>query len=226
MLVGIGIAIRNPLLTLRSHAQEIVVFAAAPDRVGIAQPEWRGIRARRQVDVKVGLQRSQFADQVNRCREIAVEVAARNDAIRVPRAIELELVHAILAHEAHASVAESRVILGAGERKAFVYDFVSRASPLRPRVAVWACRSLPTETATRPARCRTEAAVCFSLVNPFGKPELNCHSVAGSSHPSSKRNDAMGTPRFFVSSVPNVLMTLSAPASSYLLKYPRSYHEL
>ena len=36
---------------------------------------------------------------------------------------------------------------------------------------------------------------------------MKCHSVAGSSQPSSNRNESMGTPRFCVSSVPKALMT-------------------
>src|SRR5438477_780043 len=60
---------------------------------------------------------------MNRRGEVAVEVAAGKDGIHVTRAIELELVHAIIVNHVHADIAEGRVVLRTG-KSVSVFDYL------------------------------------------------------------------------------------------------------
>ena len=79
--VGVGVAVGDPALAVAADAGELVVLAAAPDRVGGAQPERRRPGAGRQVDEQVGPDGAQVADQGDGRGEVAVERAARRDLV-------------------------------------------------------------------------------------------------------------------------------------------------
>ncbi len=53
MFVRVGVAIGDPALAIGADAEESVVFAAAPDRIGIQQPERRRIRAGGEIHIKI-----------------------------------------------------------------------------------------------------------------------------------------------------------------------------
>src|SRR5690348_2877118 len=112
MLVGIAVAIGDPLLAIGADAGKIVVLTTAPDRVGVAEPEGRWIRARREVHVEIRLLGAELLDEMD-CRvEVAVERAPRKRARRVAGAVELELVDAVLADHPEARVTKARVVSG------------------------------------------------------------------------------------------------------------------
>ena len=94
---------------------------------------------------------------MNGRRKVAVEFAAGKDAIGIPGAVELELVHAVVADELHAGIAKRRVVLRAGEREAVVHDLVtgrpSRRDALLFRLTVAAPRRHP-DAGRRAVRCR------------------------------------------------------------------------
>src|SRR5438105_15230873 len=77
---------------------------------------------------------------MNRRGEVAVEVAAGKDGIHVTRAIELELIHAIIVNHVHADIAEGRVVLRTG-KSVSVFDYLvsgsfSELNPLFLRIGV------------------------------------------------------------------------------------------
>src|SRR3954470_15276613 len=94
-----------------------MILAAAPDRVCVAQPEWRRESARREIDEDAGFFRAQVLDETNGGVEVAVERAARNRVRHVAGAVELELVYAVVAHHAHARLVEALVVLRPRERE-------------------------------------------------------------------------------------------------------------
>src|ERR1019366_7987428 len=158
MLVSISVAIGDPLFSPGTDAEKVVVSPTSPDRVGVAQPEGRRIGSGRQVDEEVGLQVTQLSNQMDGGCKITLELAAGNNAIGVARAIELELVEAILAHELHAGIAKRRVVFRARKRKAVVHDFVagcpSRRYALLFRLAVSAPGRHPNPGSSSKARGR------------------------------------------------------------------------
>src|SRR5580704_7143171 len=104
--ISVGITIGNPALPPRTHAQKTVIFTAAPDGVRILQPKRRGIRARRQVDINVGLHGSPFVDQADRRLKVTVKSGARKGSVGVSGAIDFELIDAKLSNEVQRSFTE------------------------------------------------------------------------------------------------------------------------
>ena len=202
VFVGLLVAIGDPLLTPASHAVEVVVVAAAPDGVRIAQPEGRGLGSGGEIDEDVRFLLAQPLDEVNGRREIAVKQAAGKHSAGVAGAVELELVDAVLCDHVEAGLLEQAVVFGRGEREAAVHGFV--AGLFSGGDALLLCRAdiRPTARATRLCRSRTEAAASWIFVKPFGRPALKCHSVVVSSQPSSNRNESSFTPRLRTSSSP------------------------
>src|SRR5207302_5933673 len=90
--INLRVAIGDPALAIGTDAGEAVIFAAAPDRVGIEEPERRGKSSGGQVDVDVGLLQAQFADQMNGRVKVTVELTALDHLVGVACAIELELI--------------------------------------------------------------------------------------------------------------------------------------
>src|SRR6266536_3838666 len=104
--IQLRVAISNPALAISTEACEAVIVAAAPDRIGIEQPERRGISSGGEIDVDVRLFRTQFADQMN-CRiKVAVEVASGNDLVGIAGSIKFELVHPVFFDQVEAGIAE------------------------------------------------------------------------------------------------------------------------
>src|ERR1035441_11117436 len=94
--ISLLIAISNPLLPPASHAIEVIIVSAAHYGVRIAQPERRRQSAGRHVDEYAGVLQAQFFDKMNRRRKVAVKDAAGKHLAGVARAVDLELVYAIL----------------------------------------------------------------------------------------------------------------------------------
>src|SRR5580692_3876737 len=116
-----------------------MVFAAAPDGIGMQQPERRGPGAGSLIDVNVRLERAQFGDQFEHGFKIAqsrpgVVVAVDADAV------EFELIDAVFLNDINAQFAETPVILRAGEREIAVAYFkpllLTVLDPFLVRVAV------------------------------------------------------------------------------------------
>ena len=145
--INLRVAIGDPALAVGADAGEAVVLAAAPDRIGIEQPEWRRISSGREVDVKVGLFRAQFADQMDGGVEVAVELASFDDLVRVAGAVELELVHAIFLDHVEARIAEVAIVFRPGQRESAFVGFESlragRSQTLLLRPVVAAPRRKP-----------------------------------------------------------------------------------
>ena len=144
VLVCRAIAIGDPLLPIRSDAREVMVLSAAPDRIGVTEPEGRRVRARREIDVDFGLLGAELLYQVNRRVEVAVECATGKRPRGVSRSIKLELIHTVLANHAEAGIAKARVVLRSGEREATLVGLeallLSELEPPLLRIAVAAPR--------------------------------------------------------------------------------------
>lgn len=110
--IELGVTISDPALAIRADASETVVVASTPDRIGVEQPERRGIGSGCKVDVEIGLFRAQFSDEMNGGVEVAVKLAARNDLVGIAGAIEFELVDAVFLNQIETRVSKVAVILG------------------------------------------------------------------------------------------------------------------
>src|SRR6185312_16249815 len=102
----------------RPDAREVVIVAAAPDRIGVSQPERRRIRPRREIHVQVRLLGPQLANQMNRRVEIAVERTPERGARCIAGAVDLELIDTVPANHVDARVPESLIVDGSGKREA------------------------------------------------------------------------------------------------------------
>ena len=96
VFVGLCIAIGDPALAGSADAGEVMVFAAAPDGVGIEEPEGRGCSAGGEVDEDGGLLLPEALNEMDGGVEVAVEGAAGEDSVGVAGAVELELVDVVL----------------------------------------------------------------------------------------------------------------------------------
>ena len=114
---GRRISIGDPLLPRRAHSGEVVVFAAAPRGIGIAQPEGRRVCARGQIDIQIRLGRAHITDQRDGSFEIAAKLAARNRLRGTARAVNFELIHAVVTNHVQTHVVETLVVDRSRKRK-------------------------------------------------------------------------------------------------------------
>ena len=192
------VAVGDPLLPLRARAEEAHVAAVAPDRIAAQQPEGRGPRAGSHVDEHVGPQAAQIVHQLARGSSMspANSCAGARGRDALGDAVELEVVHVVLADHFRADFAEPLVVLGPGQREAAGVGLetlglaILRAAPSGP------LRSRPKATATRRRNCHASGPPPASGVKPRGKPAWNRHSVRLSSQPSSKTNESNFTAAF------------------------------
>jgi len=126
-VIGIAVAIGDPALAVCTNAGELRVVASAPDGVGIEQPEGRRPCSRGQVDVEVGLQSAQVADQMNRRIEVGTESAALTTWSALPVPSNLKLVHAVLCDHVRHRIAKDLVVAWAGQRHAAIDNLVAIA---------------------------------------------------------------------------------------------------
>ena len=108
--IGLLVAIGHPLLAPGTLAGEVMIFARAEDCVGIAQPERRWPGPGGQVDEDLGIGLAQAFNEMNGGGKIAVEDAAGEDLARIPRTIDLELIHAITGDEVQAGFFKFRIV--------------------------------------------------------------------------------------------------------------------
>ena len=143
MTIDIGIAISDPALAIPADAREAVIIAAAPDGIRVEQPEWRRVCSCCEVDIDVRPLPAQFADQMDRRVEVAVELAALDYFVGISRAVELELVHAVLVDHLEAGVAEVAIVFRSGEREATFVGFESLRPSRSEALLLWSVIATP-----------------------------------------------------------------------------------
>src|SRR5271165_222522 len=94
-VVRVSVAVSDPALAVGPDSGKVGVVAAAPDGVGVEEPEGRRIGSGSEIDEQVGLQPAKVADQVKRCVKVAAERASLDYLIDVSGAVEFELIDAI-----------------------------------------------------------------------------------------------------------------------------------
>src|SRR5208282_1351049 len=87
-----------------------VIFPAAPNRIGIAQPVRRRVSARGEIHKNIRLQRAPFSHEADRGMEVAIEFASWKNAVHVARAINFELIDSVFADEIQRDAAKMREV--------------------------------------------------------------------------------------------------------------------
>src|ERR1700728_4725975 len=120
-----------------------MIFSTAPDRIRIHQPEWRRVGSRCQIDINVRLLPTQFADQMNRGIEIAVEFAALDHFVRVPCTVELELIHPVLVDHLETSIAKVAIVFRTRQRESTFVRLESFCLRRRQSLLLWLVITAP-----------------------------------------------------------------------------------